>query len=544
MVREQGDLVHKRYQIKHILTQKTFEVTYLTQDQVQCSENCVLREFISTEIGKAAIVGEQFQQQLSKLQGIKNPQIQQLQDFFWESERLFIVQNYIDGQSYQDLVRSRSVLNEAEAIELLNQILPVLSYLHSQQITHGDISPSNILLQSHDNLPVLTNFGVIADILTQMGGENSKIKILDRVRRLATNMIPLGESEDIYALSLTIVMLLTGQEIEILFNSQTQSWEWENWKLVSDQFASVLNRMLAVQALNRLDTAEAVLQALNFSFAPAVPPPPPPPIPAVALIPVPDPWNQSIPNSVQPPVYAFAQSSQPGTINTVSASGKNWQLAVILGSVVGLCIVGISYLFLTLKQPTQSTQQASTPPTSPLPTATDSSPQSQVLPTLPVSPIPTPQENTQSSVSTVPTPQENARVLSSTSISQQEAVKLVNYWLEAKRVMFAPPYNRQVAAVITTGKLYTSTAGSDGTIDWLERNNARYEYGLQRIEEVDQFVADGNKAAIKVKVTEQRKLIKNGRIDPEQSGFDTIAVIYNLQFVDGQWRIASSEILK
>ncbi|TFI53477.1 DUF4101 domain-containing protein [Mastigocladus laminosus UU774] len=446
-------------------------------------------------------------------------------------------------------MRSRSVLSEAEAIELLNHILPVLSYLHSQQITHGNISPSNILLQSHDNLPVLINFGVIADILTQMGEKNSEIKILDRVRRLSANMIPLGESEDIYALAITIVMLLTGQEIEILFNSQTQSWEWENWKLVSDQFASVLNRMLAVQALNRLDNAEVVLQTLNFSFAPAVPPPPPLPIPFVAPIPVPDPWNQSIPNSVQPPVYTFAQSSQPGTISTVPVSGRNWQLGVILGSVVGLCIVGVSYFLFSLKQPSQSTQQASTSPTSPLATATDSSPQSQILqpnssPTLPISPISTPQENTQSSFSTVPTPQENTGVLSSTSISQQEAVKLVNYWLEAKRVMFAPPYNRQIAAVITTGKQYTNTAGSDGTIDWLERNNARYEYDLQRVEGVEQFFADGNQAAIKVKVTEQRKLIKNGRIDPEQSGFDTIAVIYNLQFVDGRWKIASSEIIK
>lgn len=85
--------------------------------------------------------------------------------------------------------------------------------------------------------------------------------------------IPSGVDEDLYALAVTVVMLLTGKDIQDLFNSQTQTWDWEKWKLVSDQLSEVLNRMLAVQPTNRFESANAVLQALNSS---PIPPPPPP----------------------------------------------------------------------------------------------------------------------------------------------------------------------------------------------------------------------------------------------------------------------------
>ena len=113
--------------------------------------------------------------------------------------------------------------------------------------------------------------------MTHMGVETSEIKLLDRIKQLPIGFIPPGASEDLYALAVTVIMLLTGKDIDVLFNSQTQTWDWENWKLVSDQLASVLNQMLAVQAMNRFESAEAVLQALSSStpFIPVPLPPPP-----------------------------------------------------------------------------------------------------------------------------------------------------------------------------------------------------------------------------------------------------------------------------
>jgi serine/threonine protein kinase len=573
MSQELGYLIRHRYKVEQIIKQTAFEIIYLTQDQVEYGENCILIEFIFTEVGKALIVGDRFQQELRKLQNLKHPQIQQIKDFFWDNERLYIVQIYIEGQSYQDL-QNRSSLTEFEAIELLNKTLPILSYLQSQQITHRDICSSNILLRNRDNLPVLVNFGVIREILTQIGVETSDTKVLESVKRLSRGTIPLEADEDLYALAVTVVMLMTGQPIEILFNSHTQTWEWENWKLVSDQFTSVLNRMLSVQPVNRFKSADAVFQALNTQLTGTVPVPPVPPVPPTILappapiIPVTAPANQSIGNSIQSNYSSYQQPNLPSqpNINTYSQTttrktplgSQNLLKAIIAGIAIGLCVIGVGYWWLTRQGSSQLTKQASVPSPNPLPGVTNPPPAPSPNP-LPgvTNPPPAPSPNLLPGVTnppSVPSPNPLPGVTnpppapfittpSSVQISQQDAVNLVNSWLQAKREMFAPPYNRQLAAEITTGKLYNTTAGTNGTIDWLQSNNAKYEYGIQKIETVEGISWKNDVPGVRVKVTEQRTLLKNGRIDREQSGFDTITVIYYFKLVDGRWKISDSEIV-
>ncbi|MFM6138116.1 MAG: serine/threonine protein kinase [Sphaerospermopsis kisseleviana] len=255
MTWELGLLINNRYQIQEIIYQSPFECDYLVTDKNQNDKICILKNFINIKSGEISIIAKLFHQDLNIIKSLEHPQIQKVKDFFWEGEHIFIAQDYTEGQSYQDLLQMRLSLTEEEAIELLKKILPVLSYLHNQQIVHGDISPSNLVLRSYDNLPVLRNFGVMTDILTQLGGETFQNKLLERIKRLSLNITLSDSGEDLYALAMTVVMLLTGQEIEVLFNPQTQTWDWENWKLVSDQFASVLNRMLSVQVMNSFDNA-------------------------------------------------------------------------------------------------------------------------------------------------------------------------------------------------------------------------------------------------------------------------------------------------
>jgi serine/threonine-protein kinase len=300
--------------------------------------------------------------------------------------------------------------------------------------------------------------------------------------------------------------------------------------------------MLAVQPTNRFSSADAVLQAINFS---PVTNPVPSPISPVPTIPPTTPFSQTTevssllnrssyqPSTVasQPPVGA---SFQPEPINTTASGLKDWQKAGITGGVIGVCIVG--GLWLTRQQFSQPTPQASVAQLNASPAGANSS----SVTSSPGAYVPTqPLSNSASVPST-------AQIVSpspSLSISQQEAVSLVDAWLQAKRVMFAPPYKRQIAADIATGDQYDKVAGSNGSIDWLESSNAYYQFGVQKIDGVDQFSANGNQATIQVRVTEDRTLYKNGKIDPNETDFKTRTVIYNLQLVDGRWKIASSKII-
>ena len=122
----------------------------------------------------------------------------------------------------------------------------------------------------------------------------------------------------------------------------------------------------------------------------------------------------------------------------------------------------------------------------------------------------------------------------SLGLSRQQAINLVSKWLREKRQIFSPPFNQSVLSELTTGRLY---ADSINSLKWLRSNNARYEYGFQKIESVEAFSSNSNQAVLAVRVTEDSTLFVNGRIDPKSSGLKTRSIRYNLQFINGVWKI-------
>lgn len=124
------------------------------------------------------------------------------------------------------------------------------------------------------------------------------------------------------------------------------------------------------------------------------------------------------------------------------------------------------------------------------------------------------------------------------NITLGQAADLIGKWLEAKQQIFGTPFDRQLLAKMTTGILYTDTVKA---MDSLRNTNSQYRYGVQKVESVERFAASGNKATIEVRVTEDATVYRNGRV--ETSSFNTKLVRYTLEYWDGIWKIADSQIM-
>ncbi len=124
------------------------------------------------------------------------------------------------------------------------------------------------------------------------------------------------------------------------------------------------------------------------------------------------------------------------------------------------------------------------------------------------------------------------------SISLGQAADLINQWLEAKYRIFAPPFDRQSLAKFTTGMLYQDTLKA---INYLAENDSYYEYGVQKVDAVEQFAIHANKATIEVRVTEDSTLYQGGVV--ADSSFNTKRIRYQLEYRGDAWKITDFQIM-
>ena len=276
-----GKVVENRYHILRQLGQGGFGRTYLALDKNQSNENCVLKEFAPQVEAQQDLLKakELFEREASVLKKLQHPQIPRfhasLQAKLGDKDFFFLVQDYVEGENYYQLLE-RKTFSEEEVIKLMQEILPVLSYIHSLDVVHRDISPDNLILRSSDNLPVLIDFGGVKQLpaskgksfwFTQLGGNRT---LLGKKGYAPEEQLRQGKafpSSDLYSLAVTSLVLLTGKEPQHLYDSYQGVWRWGQEIKVSSQLEAVLKRMLAYKPSDRYQTANEVLKDLKFSIA-------------------------------------------------------------------------------------------------------------------------------------------------------------------------------------------------------------------------------------------------------------------------------------
>ncbi|HEY9702114.1 MAG TPA: protein kinase, partial [Allocoleopsis sp.] len=104
-----GTILQNRYRLLNILGQGGFGRTYLAEDLGRFQERCAIKELIpdpnTTELMEK--VKELFQREASTLYQIQHPQIPQFRATFEQDGRLFLVQEYVEGNTYYKLLQER-----------------------------------------------------------------------------------------------------------------------------------------------------------------------------------------------------------------------------------------------------------------------------------------------------------------------------------------------------------------------------------------------------------------------------------------------------
>ncbi len=196
-------------------------------------------------------------------------QIPMLLDYFEIKEDFFLVQEYIRGCTLTREVRRSGSFNEAAVKQFLNEILPVLNYIHANHLIHRDIKPQNLLRCNDDGRLVLIDFGAVKEELAltdELTDENATTMFVGTMGFAPPEQVFLRPvySSDIYALGVTCLYLLSGKApLEFDYDTNTGEICWQKDLTVSEHFAEILNKMLRTNLNERFVSVSELMFSLS-----------------------------------------------------------------------------------------------------------------------------------------------------------------------------------------------------------------------------------------------------------------------------------------
>jgi serine/threonine-protein kinase len=129
-----------------------------------------------------------------------------------ESERHFIVMEYVDGPSCADLLREHRRLEVEQAVRYVRDSCHGLDYAHKAGVVHRDVKPGNLLVSANTDAVKLADFGIAK------AAEQTRITQVGSVLGTAAYLSPeqargdeVGPPSDIYSLGVCAYQLLAGR---------------------------------------------------------------------------------------------------------------------------------------------------------------------------------------------------------------------------------------------------------------------------------------------------------------------------------------------
>ncbi len=163
---------------------------------------------VRPELVRSAYVREQFLSEARMVALLRHPYIVEIYTVIESENSLYLVFEYVDGQSLETRLDIDGRIPFSQAKALFKCVCEGLKYAHAQDIIHCDLKPGNIMILDNNTAKVM-DFGVAKKIDNQTGART--------VAGTPAYMAPeqqrgfMRKQSDVYSLALCLYEALVGQ---------------------------------------------------------------------------------------------------------------------------------------------------------------------------------------------------------------------------------------------------------------------------------------------------------------------------------------------
>ena len=212
---------------------------------------------------------ERFLDEAKILVQVNHPGVVRVRDYFTANGSAYIVMEYEDGESLSAMLQRGGILPEPELRRLLDDVMPALEAVHSQNYLHRDLKPSNLYIRSHDGHILLLDFGAARQALGRRTRSVTSVVTpgYSPIEQYVTVGEDYGPWTDIYALGAVMYRCITGAPpIEApgrVLKDPVQPAMEVGAGLYSRGLLQVVDQALAVRPEERFQSVAAMRQALQ-----------------------------------------------------------------------------------------------------------------------------------------------------------------------------------------------------------------------------------------------------------------------------------------
>lgn len=155
-----GDVVGGKYEILKQIGKGGMSFVYLVMD-THLNKNWALKEVRKDGIHNFEVVRQGLIVETNMLKRLSHPNLPRIVDVIEDEESLFVVMDYIEGQTLAEVLKEYGAQSQENVINWAIQLCGVLNYLHTRKppIIYRDMKPGNIMLKPEGQV-VLFDFGI------------------------------------------------------------------------------------------------------------------------------------------------------------------------------------------------------------------------------------------------------------------------------------------------------------------------------------------------------------------------------------------------
>lgn len=200
-------LADGRYEIIEPIGKGGFGVVYKAHDNHL--DRLVAIKVLPNEVSEDRRAISSLKREAKLAAGLSHPNIVTVYDAPEWGQKYFIIMEYVEGKTLEDVVLDGFPLPLSQVLDILIQACAGLHYIHSSEILHRDIKPKNIMIAS-GGLVKIADFGIahiIKQTVTRLTGRTTGTMPYMSPEQITAR--PADHRSDIYSLGVTIYEILT-----------------------------------------------------------------------------------------------------------------------------------------------------------------------------------------------------------------------------------------------------------------------------------------------------------------------------------------------